>query len=771
MLDRTVTREVFEGLGAAGELMFYALAAIATFAFTVGLGLKVRKYLRGRSEDRFGSLAGFVGRAASGVRAAATNRTVRKRDGFAGLFHAAIMWGFIVLFIGTAILTIDTDIIGVFAPEYHFFWGPFYVVYSLILDVLGLAMVVGLVAMGWRRLRLHKPQLDYARVDIAPATTDRRGFLSGDWIFLGWLLALGVSGFIVEGVRIVAHDYPWFEVFSPVGMVLARTFGALGMTADGATSLHLVLWWSHAIGALGFVAYIPFAKAIHMLTDGANLALRSPLAGRRLPVLPAAAPAPPVLAKMAAPVATDGHVGLRDLADFSWKQLLDLDACTKCGRCHVACPATASGAPLSPRDLILDLRQQADAVWAVLAPGAERRSDRVYGALDGGAGGNGNGHAPAGASGSPGSVDPAIGPRPVTFGGLVAGGLIRPETLWSCTTCLACVEACPVGIEHVPTIVGMRRSLVDQGIVEPGLQTAFTSLAKQGNSFGQSGRARAKWTEGLPTPIRDARKEDVDWLWFVGDFASFDVRVQQATRLVARVFEAAGLDFGILHEGERNAGNDVRRAGEEGLFEMLVEHNVGQLSSARFRRIVTTDPHTLNTLRHEYPQFGGDYEVWHYSQLLSALFREGNLVARRPAGRWVTYHDPCYLARYSEVTAAPREVLAAVGAWLDEMPRNGANTFCCGAGGGRIWMDDSGLRERPSEQRIREAAALPKVTDFVTACPKDLTMYTAAARATGHDDRLAVHDLIELVAAAIELPDGGAELATAEAAPVMGAGA
>jgi Fe-S oxidoreductase len=337
-------------------------------------------------------------------------------------------------------------------------------------------------------------------------------------------------------------------------------------------------------------------------------------------------------------------------------------------------------------------------------------------------------------------------------GSLLAGGLISAETLWSCTTCLACVEACPVGIEHVPTIVGMRRSLVDQAIVEPTLQAAFTSLAKQGNSFGQSGRTRGRWTDDLATPIVDARHQDVDWLWFVGDFASFDVRVQEATRLVARVFQAAGMDFGILYEGERNAGNDVRRAGEEGLFELLVEHNVGQLSKARFRRIVTTDPHTLNTLKFEYPDFGGDYEVWHYSQVLAALLASGDLHVRQPSGRRVTYHDPCYLARYSKVTAAPREVLSAIGADLVEMPRNGANTFCCGAGGGRIWMDDSGLAERPSEQRIREAAALDGVTDFVTACPKDLTMYTAAAKATGHESRLQVGDLIELVAAATDLP-------------------
>ena len=745
MFDRTVTRQVFEGLSPQGELLFYVLAALATAIFTVGILLRLRKYLRGRREDRFGSLQGFLSRAVGGVRATATNETVRKRDTYAGVFHASIMWGFIVLFIGTVILTIDTDIVGVIAPQYHFFWGPFYIVYSFILDVLGFGMLIGLTAMAIRRSRFHKRELDYGRVDIAPATTDRRPYAVGDWIFLGWLGLLGLTGFLVEAVRIVAHQFPWFEVFSPVGYAAGRLFSTLGLQPAAAAELHLGLWWFHAVAALSFVAYIPFAKAIHMLADGVNLAIRSPLAGRQLPVL-VAAPRP-ALAALAPPGKDDGHLGIRDMADFTWKQLLDFDSCTKCGRCHAACPAVASGAPLSPRDLILDLRQQADASWFVLAPGAERRSDRAYG--DGTPDQRDNNGAP--------TFSDAV--RPVGTGGLAAGGLIRAETLWACTTCLACVEACPVGIEHVPAIVGMRRSLVDQGLVEPSLKTALTSLAKQGNSFGQSGRARAKWTDGLPTPVRDARREEVDWLWFVGDFASFDLRVQQATRQVARVFQAAGLDFGILYESERNAGNDVRRVGEEGLFEILAEHNIGELSKARFRRIVTTDPHTLNTLRHEYPQFGGEYSVWHYSQLLAALFADGNLEVRRPLARRVTYHDPCYLARYNDVTLAPREVLGAIGAELVEMPRNGANTFCCGAGGGRIWMDDSGLKERPSEQRMREAAGLEQVSDFITACPKDLTMYTAAAKATGLDGRLEVSDLIELVAAAIELPDEATELA------------
>jgi len=731
VLGRDVTREVFEGISSGGEALFYVLTAVVTVIFFVGIGVRLRKYVRGRRQDVIGSPAGFISRVTRGVIDTGLNRTVAKRDTYAGVFHAAIMWGFIVLFIGTAILTLESDIIRPLAPQFSFYWGAFYLGYSLVLDVLGLVMLVGIAAMALRRVS-RPPQLDYGRVDIAPATTDRGGFRTGDWILLGWLALLGLSGFVLEGARILAHDFPDFEVFSPVGWVVAGAFRAIGLSSASAESIRYATWWGHAIVALSFVAYFPFSKAIHTLADPVNLALRSPLAGRRLPVLTASGPAP-----------ADGHLGIRDLADLSWKQLLDVDACTKCGRCHIACPAVASGAPLSPRDLILDIRQEADAAWSILAPLGEHRSDHAYGGGDGVTAST-NGGGPGGAH--------LAGTDESNGGSRLAGGLISAETLWSCTMCLACVEACPVGIEHVPTIVGMRRSLVDQAIVAPTLQAAFTSLAKQGNSFGQSGRARGRWTDDLATPIVDARREDVDWLWFVGDFASYDVRVQAATRLVARVFQAAGMDFGILYEGERNAGNDVRRAGEEGLFELLVEHNVGQLSKARFRRIVTTDPHTLNTLKFEYPDFGGTYEVWHYSQVLAALLASGDLVTRRPTGRRVTYHDPCYLARYSKVTAAPREVLLAIGADLVEMPRNGANTFCCGAGGGRVWMDDSALTERPSEQRIREAAALAGVTDFVTACPKDLTMYTAAAKATGHEDRLLVSDLIELVAAAIDLP-------------------
>jgi Fe-S oxidoreductase len=317
---------------------------------------------------------------------------------------------------------------------------------------------------------------------------------------------------------------------------------------------------------------------------------------------------------------------------------------------------------------------------------------------------------------------------------------------------MACVDICPVGVEHVPTIVELRRSLVDEGLMDPTLQTAMKNLATQGNSFGKSARMRARWTKELGFKVKDARKEPVKYLWFVGDYASFDERLQENSRLLARLLHDAGVDFGILYEGEWTSGNDVRRAGEEGLYELLVEHNVQVLQAAQFEEVFTTDPHTLNTLRNEYPERGFDGKVWHYTELLAHLLETG-AVEVEPLGMKVTYHDPCYLARYNGVIDAPRRVLAALGCELTEMPRNRVDTFCCGAGGGRIWMDDSFLSERPSENRIKEAVTLD-VDHFVVSCPKDMTMYSDAAKTTGNDDRLTVLDIARLVDLAVRRPAG-----------------
>lgn len=709
MVQQEVTREVFLNFSPLAKVSFYVMATVAMAIFGVGAGLRLRKYLRGRREPRFHHLWRRLTRA---LGQSFAQTTVGRRHRFVGSAHGMLMWGFTALFIGTAILTVDTDIVEVVNPAWHFFHGAFYRWYSVILDVMGVAFLVGLTLMALRRGVARPAELDYRRPDLGEETS-RQGFRVGDWFFVGLLLFLGVTGFVLEGLRIAGTGFPEFEHWSPVGWGLAGLFDSLGWGLGA----HRITWWVHGVAALGFVAYLPYSKGVHLLVDAFNLAFKDPLAGRRL----------------VAPGDDADHLGQRDLADFSWKQLLDFDACTKCGRCHVACPARAAGAPLSPRDLILDLRQEADARWSFNAPGHERRSDIVYG-----------GDAP------------------------VAGGIVSSDVLWACTTCLACVEVCPVGIEHVPTIVGMRRSLVDQGTIEPMLQDALSALGKQGNSFGKSARMRAKWTRKLPFKIKDARKESVDVLWFVGDFASYDEQVQDTTLKVASLFHEAGLDFGLLYEGERNAGNDVRRVGEEGLFEVLAEQNIEQLAKARFNRIVTTDPHSLNALRNEYPELGASYDVMHYTELLVELIESGALAVKSPLARRVTFHDPCYLARYNRMMKWPRRLLELVGVTLVEMPRHGTNSFCCGAGGGRIWMDDSGLTERPSEIRIREAAALDDVTGFVVSCPKDLTMFRAAVAATGHQAVLSVDDVADLVCEAVDLELAGSTGGTGEG---MGQGA
>jgi Fe-S oxidoreductase len=685
-------REVFRGLGPGAVTLFYLMSAAAIGAFAWGTWQRARKYRRGRPAARVAALRQRLGRAS---RAIASHSTLRRRHRGVGLAHAGIFWGFVALFIGTVIIMADYDMVRLVNPAWRFWRGTFYIWYALTLDVMGVVFLAGLAWMTVRRWAARPAALDYRRPDRAAGEYSRRGYAWDDAAFVALLVAVGVTGYVVEGARIAA-DRPPFEAWSVVGWQLANALDGLGVTPASANALHWWTWWGHAVLALGFVAYIPYSKAVHIVVDGLNLLFRDEEAGKRLPAVPENAETP----------------GYASLTDFTWKELLDLDACTKCGRCHVACPAHAAGAPLSPRDLVLELREHAE---GALGGGSWLHESRTR-------------------------------PRDAA----ITSSVIRPETLWSCTTCRACVETCPVGVEHLPLIVQLRRRLVAEGTLDATLQATLEKLGRYGNSFGQSERNRAKWTQGLPFKLKDARKEPVDVLWFVGDYASFDPALQALTRGVARVFHAAGLDVGILYDGERNSGNDVRRVGEEGLFQVLVEKNLAALGRAQFREIVTTDPHSYNTLRFEYPEFGGRFRVRHYTEVLLELIHRGQLAVGRLDGV-VTYHDPCYLSRYAEVTEAPREILAALGLRLVEMPRNRAASFCCGAGGGRIWMGDTRTPgvPTPAEQRIAEALAIPGVRYFVVACPKDVAMYRDAVKTSGGEGRIEVKEIAELLEAAL----------------------
>jgi Fe-S oxidoreductase len=675
----TESRQTFAGLAHWEIVFWYVLIVLSIVVFFWGLAQLVQKYRSGRTGPM--DLRGGGRRAAGAAAIIFTHRWIKRRDPLAGVGHALIFYGFLVLFAGTTILSIQTDIA---KPLFGFdFWhGAFYLGYSLVLDVFGFGLAVGLAIMAAKRL--NRPQrLDYQRPD---REEDRRGYVIGDWVFVGLLFFLTLTGFLLEAFRI-AQTNPSFETWSPIGWVVGRGFSRLGMTPQEASSAHFATWWAHGVAALAFVSSIPFTKAVHMLAAPANVAVRDDLAGKRLPLLP--------------PNATPEQVGYGKIADLTWQHLVSLDACTKCGKCHVVCPANASGYPLSPRDVILDLRELAK------HSGSEAQ----------------------------------IGDR------------IRPETIWSCTQCMACVDICPVGIEHVPIINQMRRRLVENGELDSLLQSTLEAVYETGNSFGEPKRKRPRWTRELGFEVKDIRREPAELLWFVGDYASFDARNQSATRALARILHEADADFGILFDAEKTAGCDVRRAGEEGLWAALAEENVKTISGCEFERVFSSDPHTFHTLRNEYPQHGGTWNVLHHSQLLLELLESGRLTPRKELGYRITYHDPCTLGRYNGVYEAPRRVLEAIGCELVEMPRNRDNSFCCGAGGGRIWMKERkevGAR-RPSEQRIDEAVALGTLDYFVVCCPKDVTMYEDAIKTSGHQGELELRELSELVLESLDL--------------------
>ena len=490
------------------------------------------------------------------------------------------------------------------------------------------------------------------------------------------------------------HEGGAASAWLPFSSQLARAFA--GLSPETAGTLAQAMWWLHMIVVLFFLVYLPYSKHLHLLASPFNVFF-SQAATR------------PVGDLGVLDAKDDLTSGASRWQELTWKQLLSGFSCAECGRCDRSCPATASGYPLQPQQIIQKIKDH-----------------MVHTALNGG---NGEG-----------------APK-------LIGDVITEAEIWACTTCMACMNCCAVWNEQVPLIVTLRRHLVSQGEVERTVQDMLANLQRYGNSFGKSDRMRAKWTQTSGLKIKDARKEAVEYLWFVGDYASFDPRCEDITRQTANVFARAGVDFGLLYEAERNAGNDVRRVGEEGLFEMLRDKNLQALGKAQFRKIVTTDPHTYHTLKNEYPWNGHRPEVWHYTEVLAQLLEAGRLPLQKKLSGRVTYHDPCYLGRYNGVYEAPRRVLRALGVELVEMPRCRDKSFCCGAGGGRIWMEDTEkIAERPAENRIREAAALAGVTIFVVACPKDIAMFRDAVKTAGQEGKIVVKDLAELVAEAMAEP-------------------
>jgi Fe-S oxidoreductase len=471
-------------------------------------------------------------------------------------------------------------------------------------------------------------------------------------------------------------------------------FAAGGIDQTAAPQWHFALWWAHAVLALGFIALMPYARLLHSIAGMLNLAIRDHVLGVMQPV-------------SVEEVEASGQIGVARLADFSYRQLIELDACVSCGRCQDVCPAFEAGKPLSPRNVVQDL------VGAMNTLGTDHN---------------------------------------------VHGETIAAETLWSCTTCGSCAEVCPLGISPMRMITDMRRYLIGEGALRGSPAVALQKTDRAGNPWGMAAIDRLAWAAGLDIPLA-SEHSDFEILYWVGCAAAYDRRAQKIARSVVQLLQVAGVKFAVLGLEERCTGESARRMGDELLFQQLAQQNIETLSGRNVRRIVAHCPHCVNSLRNDYSQFGGNYEVIHHSQLLAELLQSGRLrpAANGKSAQSITYHDPCYLARVGGVTEPPRDVLGgcingAAGATLVELPRNRRQTSCCGAGGGRMWFDDSPA-QRVGQSRVREIAA-SKADTVAVSCPFCLVMLTdgLAAQQPG----VQVRDIAEILADAVFREEVGA---------------
>lgn len=687
----TPTREVYWNI--EGIWMMYVLLFPTVLIFAYGLGRRVERWLMGKPQMRWDRpwlrLKLFL------RDALAQGQVVRER--YSGLAHLAFSWGFVILFLATVVVFIDEDL------RIDIMHGPFYLYFqSLAVDLFGLAAIVGLTLALVYRYGVKPPRLTH-------------GVLS-DGVLVGGLLLVVVQGYLVEGLRIVATQDPW-AAWSPVGYATGKLLVALGVRElPMQLSLHRFLWWFHMATAFALNAYLPYSKLMHLFVAPASILFRN-------------LDPPGALRPM--DMETAPRLGVKALTDFGWKDLLDLDACTECGRCQDVCPAHAVGKPLNPKFFILDLQrqmrglsgEQAAPFLPGLAPGALVAAATAV-------------QAPA--------EDPALE---------VIGNSIDPETVWSCTTCYACVEACPVEIEHVSKIIDLRRyQVMEEAAIDETPQQALQGIEDRGHPFRGAQAGRTDWYRDLPYVKEMAETGPVDYLFWVGCAVALNERNQATARALARILHAAGVEFAVLGEEESCTGDPARRMGNEYLFETMARQNIETLNRYQVKRIVTTCPHCFNTFKNEYGAFGGEYEVIHHSQLIEQLLAEGRITLKRPLDRSrITFHDPCYLGRYNNVYDAPRAVIDAVGGEQVEMGRNRQKSFCCGAGGGRYFMDDR-PGQRVNVERSRQALATGAQV-VGTACPFCMLMMEdgvrTAAQEAGRSEAPDVKDIAELVAEAL----------------------
>jgi Fe-S oxidoreductase/nitrate reductase gamma subunit len=652
------TREIYWNVGhGAATLVPMYLLSLAAVAILVTVFLqRIKVYKQGQTLNRTDQLPLRVTAMIKNVLLQSKVLNVRGP----GVAHALFFWGFFVLFLGTCLIVLQADFTDLFFGV-KFLKGSFYLFFSLILDIAGLISIIMLIGLLVRRYIVRPAGLDNKIDDI---------------IMHGLLLAILITGFVIEGARMAVTEMGTpLAAWSPVGLWVAKALSSMGEPA--VRGLHSNLWWLHLLMVIIFIAIIPFTKLRHIFTTSANY-LFTDLGPKGL------------LLTIDMEDEDAESFGAAKITDMTWKDIFDADACTSCKRCQDRCPAWVTDKPLSPMKLV---QQLGDIAF----------NDPSASLLE----------------------------------------TIEKDVLWACTTCRACQEICPANIEHVNKIIEMRRNLVLMEGEFPGeeVMTAMENTEVNGNPFGLAFASRGDWAEGLPV-VTLGQSSDVDILYFVGCYASFDKRNQAIAKAFIQLCDAAGVKVGILGKEEKCCGEPMRKMGNEYLYQMLASEMIEQIKGYGITQIVTTCPHCFNTLNKDYRDLGLEVEVSHYTDYLAALLEQGQLKLT-PQSFDCTYHDSCYLGRYNDIYQAPRALLAAAGANLTEMEKHGAESFCCSAGGGRILADEK-IGSRISEKRAQMAAETGAPT-LISNCPFCLTMFEDGIKGAELDEKLKPKDLAEIL--------------------------
>ena len=673
-----IGRPVFGNVPDPVVAMFYIAVGVFLGLAAYLFAIRARNWERGGADKRTGR---WVERSKELWRGLSMSSVLEDRA--AGIMHGLIYYGFVLLLIGTMILELDH----LLPANLKFLEGAFYQVYSAVLDAAALAMIAG---VGWAAVR---------RWVVRPWRLRGKTKSEDVWILLV-LGMIGLTGLATEAARIALDGRPDFETWSFAGYYLSYL-----VPSTVAAGTHQAMWIAHAITFIAFLVMLPATKLRHALTSPLNMALalhdRPKGAMREMPNLMEA---------------TDVEtVGAARVEEFTWKQLLDTDACTVCGRCTSVCPANHTGKPLDPREIVLKLGE-------VVA-----------------------------ASGSPVVSSPVGVDAEISVSSDSVFERITAAELWACTTCRACDEICPVDIEIVDKILDMRRylALMEADFPEQ-LGSTFISMENSSNPYGMSQQDRAAWTKDLDFEVKILGEPGVtaEYLYWAGCAGSFDDRNRKVTVATARLLHEAGIDFGILGPRELCTGDPARRAGNEYVFQQLALQNIQTFADLGITKVITQCPHCFNTLGNEYPQFGGEYEVIHHSQMLMGLIEQG-AITPKASGSKTTFHDPCYLGRHNDEFDAPRTVVKSVSADYVEMDRTGSNAFCCGAGGAQMWMEEHDGK-KVSMERTEEAVATG-ADQIATGCPFCLVMLDDGIRELGVEDDVVIKDIAVLLAEGLDV--------------------